>query len=83
MDNLRPHPHVTREKKKMWNMLVWTVITCTSLCTAGSIFVRPHQFRMRQTDTVELRRWRRMGEVLQREVRAMSDAPGCSDGRKS
>ncbi|GGW17387.1 hypothetical protein GCM10010501_37720 [Streptomyces libani subsp. rufus] len=83
MDNLRPHPHVTQEKKKMWNMLVWTMITCTSLCTAGSIFVRPHQCRMRQTDTLELRRRRRMVEVLQREVRVMSDAPGCSESSKS
>ncbi|KOX06977.1 hypothetical protein ADL04_05155 [Streptomyces sp. NRRL B-3648] len=66
----------------MWNMLVWTMITCTSLCTAGSIFVRPHQCQ-RQTDTVELRRRRRMVEVLQREVRAMNDAPGYSDGNKS
>lgn len=58
----------------MWNIVTWSLIACASAYTTGSIFVPPYHCRMRPIDSKELQRRQRMVEVLQRNVRVLSEA---------
>lgn len=66
-------------EKTMWNVTVWTLIVCASVCTAGSLFLKPAQSGMRQVDTEEMLRRRRMVDVLQHHSRSFGDNPITED----
>ncbi|WP_149179809.1 hypothetical protein [Streptomyces sp. TRM49041] len=49
----------------MWNTALWTLIVCASVCTVGSLLGSHPLGRMWRVDVLELRRRRRMIEVLE------------------
>jgi hypothetical protein len=56
----------------MVNTTLWLLLTCASACTALSAFLPPPAARMWRIDILELRRRRRLIEVLTANTRSAS-----------
>jgi hypothetical protein len=67
------------EEMIVWNTALWALLVCTSVCAMGSLAGSPPLGRMWRVDVLELRRRRRMIEVLERNTRPLRREPGTVD----
>jgi hypothetical protein len=59
----------------VWNTVFWALIVCASVCTVGSLLGSHAPGRMWRVDVLELRRRRRMIEVLEENTRYLHREP--------
>jgi hypothetical protein len=57
------------------HLTLWLLLACGSACTALSVFLPPPTARMRTIDIIELRRRRRLFEILAANTRTPSGHP--------
>jgi hypothetical protein len=59
----------------VWNTALWALLVCASVCTVGSLLGSHPLGRMWRVDVLELRRRRRMIEVLEENTHPLHREP--------